>query len=259
MKIVSLHDKQTIEAVLRKDVYLNIYGIGDLDDFFWPYTIWFASESSGKIEEIALLYFGCSPPALLAFCNDAQTMTVLLESISHMLPRRFYAHLSPGVEAGLKKIFRLTFLGIYLKKGLFQTSAIKACQSPDIVKLTSNDLPEIRKFYQHCYPENRLDPRMLETGQYYGIRKDRDLVSVCGIHVYSPKYKVAALGNVATAPEYRKQGAGTKVIAKTCQSLFKNICHIGLNVKKDNHAAVSCYSRLGFKSVNTFNEYLVQL
>ncbi|MBI4801807.1 MAG: hypothetical protein HY796_04710 [Elusimicrobia bacterium] len=37
-KIVFLHDKAKIESFLRKNTRLNIYGLGDLDDFFWEHT-----------------------------------------------------------------------------------------------------------------------------------------------------------------------------------------------------------------------------
>src|SRR5262249_59681854 len=35
MPIVSLHDRERIEPVLRRNVFLRIYALGDLDDFFW--------------------------------------------------------------------------------------------------------------------------------------------------------------------------------------------------------------------------------
>lgn len=66
MRSVCLHDRTTIERVLRENVYLYIYGIGDLDDFFWPYTTWYAIEDDKEINTIALLYSGQSLPTLLA-------------------------------------------------------------------------------------------------------------------------------------------------------------------------------------------------
>ena len=55
---------------------------------------------------------------------------------------------------------------------------------------------------------------MLETGKYFGIRREGILVSVAGIHVYSPEYDVAALGNITTHPDFRGQGLGRKVTAR---------------------------------------------
>jgi hypothetical protein len=46
---VPLHDKATIERVLRRNVYLHLYSIGDLDDFFWPYTVWYATADGAEI------------------------------------------------------------------------------------------------------------------------------------------------------------------------------------------------------------------
>ena len=98
---ICLHDKREIERHLRKDVYLNIYSIGDLDDFFWPYTCWYASKTAGGIDAVALLYLGQSLPTLLALSQKTEAMCGLLQSIEYLLPRRFYAHLSPGLESVL--------------------------------------------------------------------------------------------------------------------------------------------------------------
>ena len=99
---------------------------------------------------------------------------------------------------------------------------------------------------------------LLKTKQYFGIRKNGRLVSVAGIHVYSPEYKVAALGNIATDPSHRNKGYGRRAAAKTCQSLLKRVSHVGLNVKADNEPAISCYRRLGFETVASYGEYMIQ-
>jgi hypothetical protein len=38
MQIAALHDRAKIAAVLSADPYCQAYALGDLDDFFWPYT-----------------------------------------------------------------------------------------------------------------------------------------------------------------------------------------------------------------------------
>jgi len=258
MTTVCLHDKATIEQVLRENVYLHIYGIGDLDEFFWPYTTWYAIKDNTEIRAIALLYVGQPLPTLLAFSENTNRMQDLLESISHLLPQRCYAHLSPGVESAFRSTHHLDPHGEHLKMALLHRSAIDACDCPDISLLGRDDVNEIVEFYQQCYPRSWFDPRMLETNKYFGVRKDGHLISVAGIHVYSPEYKVAALGNIATAPSYRNRGFARQVTAKTCQSLLKDVCHIGLNVKADNDAAISCYKRLGFEIVASCCGFMVQ-
>jgi len=42
MKAVCLHDKSAIEQFLRRNTWLHLYELGDLDEFFWQYTTWYA-------------------------------------------------------------------------------------------------------------------------------------------------------------------------------------------------------------------------
>ena len=75
---VVLHDKDTIRRCFNDNVYLHIYSIGDLDDFFWPYTVWFAQCADSGTDAIALLYIGQSLPTLLALTEYPGRMQSLL-------------------------------------------------------------------------------------------------------------------------------------------------------------------------------------
>ncbi|MBC8401276.1 MAG: GNAT family N-acetyltransferase [Candidatus Marinimicrobia bacterium] len=99
---------------------------------------------------------------------------------------------------------------------------------------------------------------MLESGQYFGYFEDHHLVSIAGIHVYSPAYNAAALGNITTHPDYRGGGFATKVTAACCQSLLKNITRIGLNIKADNLAGLTLYKKLGFTEYAPYSEFMLQ-
>lgn len=258
MSTVCLHNKNTIERILKGNINLHIYSLGDLDDFFWPYTTWYASTTSPNIkefDEIVLLYIGQSLPTLLAFSDKPERLNDLVDSLLHLLPQRFHAHLSPGVESILGQSYALHSYGKHLKMALKSHNSIDTYDYSNIELMKCRDLEEIIDFYQRSYPENWFDPRMLETNQYFGIRENGSLICVAGIHVYSPKYKVAALGNITTIPEHRGRGYATRVTAKTCQSLLKDVQHIGLNVKADNNAAISCYKKLGFETIASYNEY----
>ena len=91
---------------------------------------------------------------------------------------------------------------------------------------------------------------MLATGRYVGVRDDGRLVCVAGVHVHSPTWGVAALGNVATLPELRGQGLARGACAALCLLLLADgIETIALNVRADNTAAVASYARLGFEPV----------
>jgi ribosomal protein S18 acetylase RimI-like enzyme len=258
MSFIFLHDKNQIEAFLLKHRHLNFYHLGDLDDFFWPYTTWYALQEDGEIKALNLFYSGIVPPVLLGIENDnLEEMKTLLEASLPLLPAHFYAHLSPGLEDILENEYSLDHHGEHYKMNLIDPSKLDEIDTSDVVPLTSENLDEIECLYQDSYPGNRFDARMLETGQYVGIREDGVLVSVAGIHVYSSVYKIAALGNITTHPAKRGRGLGATVTAGLCKQLLDSVDAIGLNVRSDNMHAIKAYEKIGFVIVATYHEWMV--
>jgi ribosomal protein S18 acetylase RimI-like enzyme len=256
--VISLHDKGTIETFLRKNADLHILSLGDLDDYFWPATTWYALESGQECLAIVLLYNSLPVPTLLAFSENLPPMRELIPSLSHLLPRRFTAHLTPGLEDLFRNGYRISPHGEYSKMALRDRSLAGAVDCSQVVRLDVAALDELVAFYSLTYPDNWFDSRMLQTGKYFAIKKDGKIVSAAGIHVYSEHYRVAALGNIATHSDFRNQGFGTAVTARLCQELSENMDHIGLNVRADNRAAISCYNRLGFETFASFGLYTLE-
>src|SRR5262245_21499733 len=92
---VCLHDREAIAAWLRRAPLLHLYALGDLDDFFWPYTNWYALAEDAAIRQVILCYTGAPLLILHALTSEAPgEMRALLRSILHLLPRRIYTHLS---------------------------------------------------------------------------------------------------------------------------------------------------------------------
>jgi hypothetical protein len=221
------------------------------------YTTWYAQATAAESSLVVLVYTGQSLPTLLLFSEKTQEASRLLESIVHLLPQRFYAHLSEGVESALLKTHRIDAHGTYLKMGLLHKAKAQNYDCASACPLQPGDVDEITSFYAASYPGNWFDPRMLETGQYFGVRSKGTLVSVAGIHVYSRQYGVAVLGNIATANAERNKGYARQATARTCQSLLSHTTHVGLNVKADNVAAIAIYEELGFETVGSYGEYMV--
>ena len=269
MAVVCLHDKEEIEAFLRGNTSLHLYSIGDLDDFFWQYTTWYAQKEQQWISQIALFYSAPAIPVLLGICEEpADTMRALLSSIMHLLPRRFYAHFSGDLARVFADDYHIESHGLHYKMALVDKARLDTIDDARVEPLTVANMHELEALYNVSYPGNWFDPRMLETGCYYGIRQGtRDargtqsspLVSVAGIHVYSPRYRVAVLGNVTTHPDFRGRGLGTAACAKLCKELLREVDHVGLNVKADNTSAIACYKRLGFECIATYEEDSLEL
>lgn len=256
MDIKVIDDRAVIERFLRRNTALSIYQIGDLDHYYWSNTKWYGLVEQNDIQALVLLYTGLSTPTLLALCDDdgIDKLRTLIDSVHGLLPAKLYCHLTPGVESSVAVHYQMESHGEHYKMTLTRPEMVKAIDTHDVVPLDAADSGDLLEFYGIAYPDNWYDPRMLGTGEYFGIHDDGALVAAAGVHVFSPQYRVAALGNIATHPKCRRRGYGAVVTAAVCQSLLKKVDQIGLNVAKDNKAAIACYHRLGFEPVVTYLE-----
>ncbi|AUY47686.1 GNAT family N-acetyltransferase [Streptomyces sp. CB01881] len=250
---VSVHDRAELATLLRRDPALHAYELGDLDDFFWPWTNWYRLGDS-----VALVYHGAGLPTLLAFDRpeDVGTLRKLLDGLLVLLPRRFHAHIAEGAEDVLGSRFDVESNGLHLRMALTDHDRLLR-QEARGEQLTRADLPDLLALYETAYPGNWFDPRMLDTGQYVGVRDKGELVAVAGVHVWSPEQRIAALGNVTTHPRARGRGIGKAVVAELCRRLLGSADHVALNVKAANPAAVALYTALGFETVGRYHELSV--
>ncbi|MCX5795950.1 MAG: GNAT family N-acetyltransferase [Elusimicrobia bacterium] len=255
-----LSDRARIEAFLRRDPFLHGYELGDLDDRFWPDTAWYGLVDAGRIRALALLYTGLSEPTLLALASqESAELARLLRELSPLLPPSLYCHLTPSLGKALEERYALTAHGEHYKMALKDPSRLETARSAETVELAPGDRAEVERFYAESYPGNWFVPSLLDTGYYVGIREGGRLICAAGVHVYSARQKVAALGNIATRPEARGRGHAEAATAELCRRLLKTVSHICLNVKADNRAAIACYRKLGFEAVASYEEYHAQL
>lgn len=256
--LVDTSDKAALAQFFARDQSLHLYETGDLDPFFWPDTRWFGWALDGELRSVALLYTGTSVPTLVVLeRTHLEEAAALLRAVRPQLPARFYAHLSPGLAGELDDA-ELHPHGTHLKMSLQAPDRARAVRADGAEPLGPEHHDELLDFYQRSYPGNWFVPRMLETGQYFAIRRGGSLAAVAGVHVYSPRYRVAALGNITTLPEQRGNGLGRQVTARVCQSLLESVTTIGLNVHADNAAAIRCYRGIGFEVAGEYEEYRVE-
>jgi ribosomal protein S18 acetylase RimI-like enzyme len=246
--VVELRDRDVIAEFCRRRPAVHAYSLGDLDDFFWPQTRWLGWEGIAGLEQLVLLYDEPDPPVLLALAEPpAESMSALLATVEGDLPQSIYAHLTPGLLDPLAPVLVPAAPPVeHRKLGLADPSRLRG-DDDGVVALGPEDLDEVVAFYERAYPGTWFEPRMLETRRYVGIRDQSGLVCVAGVHVWSPAWRVAALGNVATLPEARGRGLATAACASLCRLLLDDgIDVIALNVRADNLAAIRAYEKLGF-------------
>lgn len=247
-EVLVLHDRDIIERCLARDPLLHLYELGDLDAFSWPRTSWYASDD---LEAIVLLY-AASPPALLAMRGTSEA-SVLLEQVAPLLPRYFHAQMAPSLVAVLERSYRLSGRMTTLRMALERPESLPA-EDPAVEILTPESEGELLAFYDESYPEHWFDPAMLATERYMGLRVDGRLACVAGVHVWSPRFRVAALGNIATHPGFRGRGLANRAVGTLCRRLLQEVDHIGLNVRAVNEPALRCYRGLGFEVKASFEE-----
>ena len=99
----------------------------------------------------------------------------------------------------------------------------------------------------HGHPEGAYAPQQLERGIFCGIENRGKLVSVVGTHVLSSKFRIAAVGNAFTHPEYRGRGYYRSCLAAVIKRLRSmGITDIIANVIQENQPSLSGASSLGF-------------
>ncbi len=256
MNIELVHSKDVLYDYLQNEAGLQIYLTGDLDDFFWPKTCWYSLKVKGEIKSVALLYAGMTPPTLLCFQKkDIKYAIRLLHEIKPLLPGRFYAHLGEGFADVFGRGNIIEHYGLNYKMVLHRN--VNFSGDPNIRRLGAGDLSRLLKLYSIAYPHNWFDSRMLESGKYFGYFLNDELAGVSGIHVYSAKYRVAALGNITTHPAYRQQGIGHKITAALCADLQQSVSIVGLNVRSDNEHAIRLYQNLGFTIEGKYEECFI--
>jgi ribosomal protein S18 acetylase RimI-like enzyme len=257
MEIRNLHDKEEIYKFLSINPELHIYAIGDLDDFFWSKTMWFCICDNNTILSIALLYTGMVPATLILLHNGTQVYAKeLLTSIRPFLPSKIMVHLSSGLIGLFGKKDILKDYGLHYRMVLKKEPIEQS--DKNIRKLNVVDILPINQLLSVAYPENWFDKRMLETDMYYGYFNGEALIGMAGVHVYSEHYKIAALGNITTHPDFRGRGIASKLTSRVCYELNKKVTVIGLNVTAANISAIKCYEKLGFAIYSSYDEcYLV--
>ena len=261
MELVETRDRSGIERFLRRDTASQLYALADLDDVFWPETTWFAAIERGGYVAVALLLGKLREPILYAVCppGDAHTH-VLLEFLRPRLPGRFFVNLGLGLEALFRSDHDFADEGEHLKYALADTAKLDAVDTSATRLLEPREHEELRAFYrEEAYAADEadsrfLEPYMIERWPCVIVRERGRIVCAAGVHVLSDRYRVAALGNVATNPQWRGRGLARTASARLCRELAPRVEQIGLNVHADNAPGIRCYEALGFRPVRRYLE-----
>ncbi len=238
--MIETRDRELLEDILRREEVWAGYMLGDLDDAQFARTRWFLSNPEGT--SLALVYQLGDHATLLTCGSPAPELVAtvpLPESFDVHYPATHAAALNPLFDGELKPHVRLA-----LRR--HELAGVVVPAEATLVTLTAADVPAALELYAH-YPENWFNPTRIEEGIYVGLEQDGALVAVGGTHVRSTQTRVAALGDIVTAPDRRGRGLGAFLTHALCERLFADVDLIVLNVLASNAAAKRAYAKVGFE------------
>jgi len=227
-----------LQALLELDRVWAAYALADLEPEEAPRCEWIVGD-----EAVILLYRGIDPPVLFARGDPSQ-----FGRLSRQVPPATYTFTLLGVHRAA--------LAERLRPEREQRMWRMVAKTVDFAETSDErarplgpaDLPAIQElFASHPDRPDAFHPRQLLSGPFFGVWDGASLVSVAGTHVFSPSFAVAAVGNVFTRPDCRRQGFAKMASAAVVHELTeRGIETIVLNVAMDNTAALHCYRDLGF-------------
>ena len=115
----------------------------------------------------------------------------------------------------------------------------------EIKKATLDDVVSIKKIEDECFSvpwsENSLEECLNNPcSHFYLAKAENEALGYIGIQIFSDEGYVT---NVATLPEYRKQGIAKALVKR---ALENDMEFLTLEVRKSNLPAISLYKKLGF-------------
>jgi ribosomal protein S18 acetylase RimI-like enzyme len=115
----------------------------------------------------------------------------------------------------------------------------------DYVKLSKSDAAEMMELAKVTGLSSDFASRIIEIGDYYGIKKDNRLVAMAGERLKLDGY--TEVSGVCTHPDYRTRGYGRGLTALVSHRIQEKGDIPFLQVKEENVGAIRIYEKMGFK------------
>lgn len=233
-------DPTELEQILKQDPIWSAYALADLEAEHQPYCTWLHAGKS-----LLLIYRALEPPVL--FMQGApQELSNLMQAVPEgryqlsCLPEHLNAVRDLMDPESILKMWRMAHSGS-VERG--------PEKKLPVVKLNEAHLPDIKALFAgHGDAPDAFLPAQLPSGIFYGVFDHERLIAIAGTHVRSPRYRLAAIGNVFTHPDYRGQGLAALTTRAVVDELFAQGTEtIVLNVVQSNRPAVKAYERIGFQ------------
>jgi ribosomal protein S18 acetylase RimI-like enzyme len=257
-------DTAQIRSYLMNEPDYAAYALGDLEPPYSEHACWIAALDREGIRGLALLYQGLEP-TILFLMGEIRAVGQALQHIT--IPDDVFFTVKPSHRSVLEKHYD----PIYLNNMYRMRVSAGSFKEPDTLKQWNNIIipldishsAQIQELIQAAAAADSRElsdvafsPDMLASGTYAGIFASQDrLIVVAGTHLIARRVCIAAVGNVVTHPDHRRQGLGTLVCHYVTRALLEDgFERVVLNVRQGNEPAIRIYQKLGYKMTDKFVE-----
>ena len=240
-RITELSDSEAIRRLLEPQRAYTAYALAQLDPQMFPRNKWY--QSTGQNGQALLLHSKSALGSALFALGDATALDALFAL--HPGPRFAFGSLMIEHKAIARKYFLMTRSQVMLRLtiGSDTFQPVEAAAQ----RLTTSDLTAINRLYSMEGGPTAYRTEHLDSAAYYGIFKDRELISIAGTHVVSGSERIAVVGNVFTHPRYRGRGLAKATTSAVTSHLLAYCDLVALTVEEENAAAVAVYKGLGYE------------
>jgi ribosomal protein S18 acetylase RimI-like enzyme len=250
---VLTRDPAIIRSFLDRDRLFGAYAICDLDEREFGRTRWAVATANGAVVALGLEYDGPSPQPLFVTGSDAGIAAILRDVLR---PRIAFVAALPGSLAAVQRHYQLD-PGPQMVRMWLDRERFAPIDDPGVERLSPADAPELNRLYRLGFG-SWLSPQAIADGVYYGLRIRGRVVAAAGTHVLSRSARLAVVGNVMTAPEFRGHGYAKAVTGAVTAELLGFCDHVVLNVRADNPPALNAYRRIGYAEHVRYEERLAR-
>lgn len=247
----STRDRRLLRDFLERDRVRAAYAICDLDPAEFPRTRWGIAHEDGRPIAVVLEYTGLTPQPLFVMGDSAGITQVLRDVIR---PRLVYLAADHSHLAEIGKLYRID-PGPPMIRMVATRSTFRPNSDGVALRLLPVEISDLNRLYGLGFT-SWLPSDSIANGVYYGVRANGRLVAAAGTHVISREAKLAAVGNVMTAPEYRSRGLAKLATSAVAEELLRYCDEVVLNVRSDNPPAIAAYTAIGFREHCRFEERL---
>jgi GNAT superfamily N-acetyltransferase len=247
-------DQGLLRAFLERDRLLAAYAICDLDEREFSRTrCAVARDPGGAVIAVGMEYSGPSPQPLFLMGSDAGVTAILRDVLR---PRIAFIAAPPNGLAAVQRHYHLDPGPPMVRMGV-TAATFQHADDPGVERLGPADTPELNRLYRLGFG-SWLPAQSVADGVYYGLRIRGRIVAAAGTHIISRSARMAVVGNVMTASEFRGHGYAKAVTAAVTAELLGFCDDVVLNVRADNPPALNAYRRIGYAEHVRYEERLAR-